>query len=149
MDELRSEAKRVYELLTKYLEIHKKMFKTSFKELGAALGISTPVPYSLFRDELANIKHELGQVIQRVDRVEGDKQAARVLKDYTRALSEAVGAIMDVCSRFADVSAGIEKSYNRKEYKRDVKAYNELIRKYKDVGMALNEFFPNISGKAE
>ncbi|MFQ5465544.1 MAG: hypothetical protein ACE5EI_06415 [Thermodesulfobacteriota bacterium] len=141
----RQEAQEVYRLLLDYMEIHKKVFKSSLKELGAALGLSTPVPYSLHRDRLDAIRVDLRRIIKKVSR--DSDISATTLVEYAEALTEAVSAIHDIVSRLADVAAGAGVFYGRKEYKEAVKAYNERVKKYTALGYKLNEFFPNITGK--
>jgi len=145
MIKYRKEAQEVYRLLLDYMEIHKKIFKSSFKELGAALGLSTPIPYSLHRDRLDAIRADLRRIIKKVSH-DSDIEAT-TLVEYTEALAEAVSAIHGIVSRLADVTAGAGGFSNKKEYREAVKAYNKCVKKYTNLGYKLNEFFPNISGK--
>ncbi len=147
MSEYRADATEVFGLLQQYLAIHKRIFKSSLKELGSAFGVSAPTPYRELAADLEGIIAALRKIRQRLSpNKTGADGGAASLRLYIDALVDTVTALNGVVTRLADNMAGMQK-YSRREYRAEVKAYNELVRAYTALGWKLNEHFPNISGK--
>lgn len=141
MQKLNAQAEQVLKLVTTFVEIHKKVFKSQLKEVLTAFGVKESVPYSVLAGELAEVRDSLERVI---GAIEGDSEKATALREYTVALKESVDALYAICTRLAGYASGADRSFTRRDYKREVKAYNETVQSYKALGYRLNDLFGSV-----
>jgi hypothetical protein len=137
MSELPSEMYQVHAILERYVAIHDKLFKASWRKAIPIPGLFKAIDYGQHLIELNSLVLALEQL---ADSTSSRAGIPVVYQQYITALLKAIQFLRDMCRRLYDKSQGDLQSYSMGQYKSDVTAYDGLVGKYRELGLALNQY---------
>ena len=127
---------RVHAILEEYLAIHDAIFKFSWRKAIPIPGIFKPIDCGRHFRDLGLLGCELERVSRELQR---DPDAPDVVHSYAVALFQTIEFLREMCGRLYEKSQGNIAAYPMSDYNSDVQQYNQLVAKYRAVGMALNQ----------
>lgn len=152
MDELKNNLQaisiKVNDLLTRYIAIHDKIFKFSFRKIIRLPLIFRRVDFQSHHREAESILAQLNDCKVIIDKMtpesrSGKKEYLEVLSRYAIALIETVNLLKIVLGELYEKSQN-SKQYNYEQYKKDLAFYEDAVKKYVNLGQKLNVFYQNV-----
>lgn len=137
MTEIPNEMYQLHSILERYISIHDKIFKFSFKKALPIPGIFKDINFGKHFRELDSLASSLDHLIILKSNKTGIPE---VFQQYTQALLKAIKFLRDICARLDDMSKGDLKDYKWKQYKADLDQYHVIVERYRKFGSALNEY---------
>ena len=141
-------ARRVNEMLRRYMKVQEDLFKPSLRKILRIPGIYRPINYAENLRALEELLRELAEVKAAIRREEPDAASPEgkflgVLRGYVSLMTSAVEKLENICSRLKERSEG--GTYGKDEYKNDMAALREIQKKHLESGVALNEMMKTLS----
>lgn len=141
---------RVNDLLSKYVGIHNKTFKTSIRHTIPIPGIFKAIDFGALEQEAVsllpkfqNCKAEIDELLPNCGNTE--KQYLKLLSSYMEALINTVNYFVVVLSAlYAKSQSFVNSDYDWKNYKSDLAKYERSVQEYQVIGAKLNELFERI-----
>ncbi|MFH1821567.1 MAG: hypothetical protein ABH852_03900 [Methanobacteriota archaeon] len=137
MTQIPDEMYQAHTILERYVEIHDKIFKFSWRKAIPIPGLFKPIDYAQHLRELDSLASELKQLVISIS---SRTEVPDVFHKFIAALLETIQFLRDMCRRLYDKSEGDLRSYTMNQYNSDVATYEELVNKYRLLGSALNEY---------
>ncbi len=140
----------VNDLLSKYVGIHDKTFKTSIRHAMPIPGIFKAINFGALKQEAVsllpkfqNCKAEIDELLPNCDSTE--KQYLELLSSYIETLINTANYLIVVLSAlYAKSQSFVNSNYDWKNYKSDLAKYKQSVQKYQAIGIKLNELFERI-----
>ncbi len=137
MTELPDEIYEVHGILERYIAIHDKIFKFSWRKAIPIPGLFKFIDYGQHLRELDSLASALEQLaISKGNRA----GVPEVFQQYVTALLKTIQFLRDMCRRLYDKSQDDLQNYTMGQYKSDVTTYEGLVEKYRSLGSTLNEY---------
>jgi len=141
-------ARRVNEMLRRYMKVQEDLFKPSLRKILRIPGIYRPIDYAENLRELEELLRELADVKAAIRREEPcpaspEGKFLGVLRGYVSLMTSAVEKLEYICSRLKERSRG--GGYGKDDYKSDMASLREIQKKHLESGVALNELVKTIS----
>ncbi len=137
MSELPSEMYQVHAILERYIAIHDKIFKFSFRKAIPIPGLFKAIDYGEHLRELDSLAAKLDHIADSTNNRGG---IPTVYQQYVTILLQTIQFLRDMCRRLYVKSQGELQNYSMAQYKSDVTAYEGLVRKYRELGLSLNQY---------
>ncbi len=140
-------ARRVNEMLRRYMKVQEDLFKPSLRKILRIPGIYRPINYAENLHVLEELLRDLADIKAAIRREEPDPASPegrflRVLRGYVSLMASAVEKLEYICSRLKERSRG--GAYRKDEYKSDMASLREVQKKHLEFGVALNELVKTI-----
>lgn len=135
-------ARRVNEMLRRYMKVQEDLFKPSLRKILRIPGIYRPIDYGENLRALEELLGELAEVKTDIRREEPDAASPEgkflgALRGYVSLMTSAVEKLKNICSRLKERSEG--GAYGKDDYRSDIASLREIQRKHLESGAALNE----------
>ena len=127
---------QVHLILERYIAIHEKIFKFSWRKAIPIPGLFKPIDYGQHFVELNSLVSALEELADSANNRAG---ATSAFQQYVTALLDAMRFLRDMCKRLYDKKQGILKGYTIDQYESDVTTYQGLVAKYRALGLKLIE----------
>lgn len=137
MGDLVQKAMEVHKVLTRYIQIHNDVFKSSIRRVIPIPGIFQAIDYGKHQSNLAKLANELEAIIFGTV---GDDEFASVLQEYARALLQTISSLREICGKLYEKSQGSLNSYPKSQYEADLAKYHSYERTYQALGRRLNQY---------
>ena len=144
MDDALSLARELNALLIQYVRVHDEIFSFSVRKLLPIPRIFKPIHYCTHKETLSEVGHGLTSVLNRVRPVvivphssPAERTFLLALEDYAGALSVTVERLRTISVELCRKSEG-EGDYVYSTYERDMAEYNQLVERYRVLGIRLN-----------
>lgn len=150
MNEIKSLAFQVDEILSNYIFIHDDILKFSIRKLIPIPGIFKRIDYGSHKDMLATLQNELAKIKNRISVISASSNLTQSESIFIEALDNYVIAIVDTISRLRLISEGLYRKsegthdYSINQYNPDMKSYNESVEHYMSLGNQLNSLLSGI-----
>ena len=141
---------KVHDLLSEYVRIHDKAFKTSIRHAMPIPGIFKAIDFGVLEQEamalLPKFQNSKAEIDVLLPNYEGaEMQYLELLSEYAEALINTVNHLVVVLSALYAKSQGfVNSNYDWKNYKSDLAQYEKSVKNYQVIGRKLNEFFERI-----
>ncbi len=135
MPDLPDELIRVNTILHEYAAIHDSIFKFSWRKALPIPGLFKPIDFGAHVKHLSRLASKLGAISSAL---KADSEPLAGSREYAAALLKTVQALRDICGRFYEKSQGNPGAYPMAEYNADLKAYEGLVNRCQELGVALN-----------
>ncbi|HSF68074.1 MAG TPA: hypothetical protein VLA67_11675 [Nitrospiraceae bacterium] len=136
MQDLPDELNRVNVILREYVVIHDEIFKFSWRKALPIPGLFKATDFGAHAKTLDRLASKLATVSAALKAGSGSLEGSR---QYIETLLETIRALRDICRRFYEQSHGDFVKYPMAEYNADLKAYENLVNKCQEFGVALNQ----------
>jgi hypothetical protein len=140
MPDLPNELIRVNKILHEYTAIHDAIFKFSWRKALPIPGLFKPTDFGAHVKDLSRLASKLTTLSSAL---KADSEALEGSHQYAAALLEAVQALREICGRFYEKSRGNPGKYPMAKYNADLKAYEGLVNRCQELGVALNQRIRN------
>lgn len=140
MPDLPNELIRINAILHDYVAIHDVIFKFSWRKALPIPGLFKPTDFGAHFKHLSRLASKLGVISSALKE---DSESLEGSHQYAAALLETVQALRDICGRFYEKSQGNPGKYPMAEYNADLKAYEGLVNRCQELGVALNRKMRN------
>ena len=137
MNDLMQKAVEVNEVLTRYIQIHNDVFKSSIRRIIPIPGLFQSIDYGKHYDNLTALTNELEAIISVVS---GNNEFAGALREYTQVLFQTISSLREICRKLYEKSQGDMESYPKSQYDADMAEYNSYERTHKALGERLNQY---------
>ena len=138
MGDLIQKAVEVHEVLTRYIQIHNDVFKSSIQRVIPIPGIFQSMDYGKHHSDLTELTNELEALISGAV---SDDEFAGALREYAQALFQTISSLRDICGKLYEKSQGDLNSYPKSQYEADLAKYHSYERTYQALGERLNQYF--------
>lgn len=135
MPDLPEELIRINAILGEYVAIHDAIFKRSWVKALPIPGLFKATDFGAHVRDLSRLASELAALSSALKAESGSLEGSY---QYAAALLEAVHALREICGRFYEKSQGNLSKYPMAEYNANLKAYEGLVNKCQELGVALN-----------
>jgi hypothetical protein len=136
MPDLPEELIRTNSILAEYVAIHDAIFKFSWRKTLPIPGIFKATDFRAHFKGLDRLASKLAAISSVLKTESGALEGSH---QYTAALLESVQALREICRRLHEKSQGDLSKYPMAEYNADLKAYEGLMNKCQELGVALNQ----------
>lgn len=137
MSQLPGEMYQVHAILERYVAIHDRIFKFSFRKAIPIPGLFKAIDYGEHLRELDSLASKLEQL---ANSTSNRAEIPTIYQQYVTALLKTIQFLRDMCRRLYVKSQGELENYSMAQYKSDVTAYEGLVSKYRELGLALNQY---------
>src|SRR3989338_4849772 len=141
---------------TRYLDVHRNLFKFSFRRILPISGLFKKIDYQNLLVELQDIKLHIILELSRLEKTflgtvdvitEYDKDFLSVSLNYAKKIMEAIVCLIGITEKLQQKTLG-DKTYTRQQYQTEVDSWERLDKEatslYDQMARAYN---PNIYGK--
>ncbi|OGZ31685.1 MAG: hypothetical protein A3H02_01295 [Candidatus Niyogibacteria bacterium RIFCSPLOWO2_12_FULL_41_13] len=141
---------------TRYLDVHRNLFKFSLRRILPIPGLFEKIDYQALLVELQDIKSHLIVEMSRLKRTglaaadvitENDKSFLSTSLSYTKKIIEAIVCLIGIIEKLHKKTLG-DRTYTRQQYQTEVSSWERLDKEatslYDQMARAYN---PNIYGK--
>lgn len=141
-------ARRVNEMLRRYMKVQEDLFKPSLRKILRIPGIYRPIDYAENLHVLEELLRDLADIKAAIRREEPDAASPEekflgVLRGYVSLMTSAVEKLEYICSRLKERSGG--GAYGKDEYKSDMASLREIQKKHLESGLVLNELMKTMT----
>ena len=137
MGDLMQKAVEVHELLTRYIQIHNDVFKSSIRRIIPIPGIFQSIDYGKHYANLTALTNELEAIISGIT---VNDEFADALRKYAQALFQTISSLREICRKLYEKSQGDMNSYPKSQYEADLAEYHSYERTYRAFGKRLNQY---------
>lgn len=137
MFELPNEIYQTHEILEKYIVIHDKIFKFSWRKAIPIPGLFKPINYGQHADDLDFLASALEEIISKVEK---KADVPDMFVQYITALFNTIKFLSHMCNRLYYKSQGDLQSYTLDQYNSDMAIYERLVDNYRSLGTELNQY---------
>jgi hypothetical protein len=146
MPDLPEELTRTNAILDEYVAIHDAIFKFSWRKTLPIPGLFKATDFGAHFKDLNRLASKLTAISTALKTESGSLEGSH---QYTAALLEAIQALREICRRFYEKSRGNLAMYPMAEYNANLKAYEGLMNKCQELGLALNQHIRDKQGQPE
>ena len=136
MSGLPDEIYQSHEILKRYIIIHDKIFKFSWRKAIPIPGLFKPINYGQHAVDLDFLASALEEIITKVDT---KADVPDVFVQYIAALLNTIRFLCHMCNRLYNKSQGDLRSYTLDQYNSDMAIYERLVDNYRSLGTVLNQ----------
>ncbi|HEV8327037.1 MAG TPA: hypothetical protein VGQ08_06095 [Nitrospiraceae bacterium] len=133
-------------ILDEYVVIHDAIFKFSWRKALPIPGLFKATDFGAHVRDLDRLASELAAITSSLKTESGSLEGSN---QYTAALLEAVQTLREICGRLYEKSQGELSKYPMAEYNANLKAYEGLMNKCQELGVALNQHIRGESAQPE
>ncbi len=137
MSQLPNAMYQVHAVLQRYVAVHDKIFKFSFRKAIPIPGLFKAIDYGEHLRELDTLASELEGL---ANSTENWSEIPAVYQQYVASLLRTIQFLRDMCRRLFVKSQGELDNYSMAQYKSDMSVYEGLVSKYRELGLALNQY---------
>ncbi|MDZ4731987.1 MAG: hypothetical protein SGJ16_00170 [Nitrospirota bacterium] len=135
MPDLPEELIHTNTILREYVAIHDAIFKFSWRKALPIPGLFKATDFGVHFRDLDRLAAKLAATSSALKTESGSLEGSL---QYTAALLETIQALREICRRFYEKSQGDLSKYPMAEYNANLKAYESLMNKCQELGVALN-----------
>ena len=146
MPDLPEELIRTNTILREYVAIHDAIFKFSWRKALPIPGLFKATDFGVHFRDLDRLAAKLAAISSALKTESGSLESSH---QYTAALLETIQALREICRRFHEKSQGNLSKYPMAEYNANLKAYEGLVNKCQELGVALNQHLRGDSTQPE
>ena len=146
MPDLPEELIRTNTILREYVAIHDAIFKFSWRKALPIPGLFKTTDFGVHFRDLDRLAAKLAATSSALKTESGSLEGSL---QYTAALLETIQALREICRRFYEKSQGDLSKYPMAEYNANLKAYEGLMNKCQELGVALNRHIQGDSTQPE
>ncbi|MBK5281483.1 MAG: hypothetical protein JJE16_05290 [Nitrospiraceae bacterium] len=146
MPDLPEELIRTNTILREYVAIHDAIFKFSWRKALPIPGLFKTTDFGVHFRDLDQLAAKLAATSSALKTESGSLEGSL---QYTAALLETIQALREICKRFYEKSQGDLSKYPMAEYNANLKAYEGLMNKCQELGVALNRHIRGDSTQPE
>jgi ATP phosphoribosyltransferase regulatory subunit HisZ len=133
-------------ILREYVAIHDTIFKFSWRKTLPIPGLFKATDFGAHFRDLDRLAAKLAATSSALKTKSGSLESSH---QYTAALLETIQALREICRRFHEKSQGDLSKYPMAEYNANLKAYEGLMNKCQELGVALNQHIRGDSTQPE
>src|SRR2546423_11499262 len=146
MPDLPNELIRANTILGEYAAIHDAIFKFSWRKTLPIPGLFKTTDFGSHYRDLDRLASKLAAILRKLEAESGSLEGSR---QYTAALLETIQALREICRRFFEQGKGNFSKYPMAEYHANLKAYEGLVNKCQELGVALNQHIRGAQAQPE
>ena len=142
--------RKVNDILTSYVTVHDAIFGFSLRKVLPLPWLFLAIRYCNHETALSELTARLGSLEPQISAVKGGASGAEdrfvlALSEYATTLQDTINKLQNICHHLCRKSKGA-RDYSKQRYDADVKAYDEAVHRYTQLGKELNALYAETRG---